>query len=42
MIVKFENIIKKINYKIFEKRGDFIVLKKILNKKTGENNGNME
>ena len=41
-MIKFENIIKKINHRIYERRGDFDVLRKILNKKTGENNGNME
>lgn len=42
MIVKFENLIKQINFNILQKRGDYRVLQKILDEKTEKNNGNME
>ncbi len=42
MIVKFENLIKQINFNILRKRGDYCVLQKILKEKTEKNNGNME
>lgn len=42
MIVKFENKIRLINHKIFEKEGDYVVLQKLLNEKWEKDNGRVE
>ena len=42
MIVRFQNLIKKINRRILQNNGDYFVFSKILNEKAEKKNGSLE